>query len=134
MKIAILSCLLLVYALVASAQLVVTVSPPKVVGQKAVVQLAMKNNLAAKVESARAMCFLLDEQGQMIGQSSKWVIGQNKTGLDPKGEATFNFVITSPQPFTTTNLTAKITFSRMVLEGGKLSNVSQNVRINNMNK
>ena len=37
----------------ASAQLSVTVSPPKTVGQKAVVPLAMKNGLSDKVESAR---------------------------------------------------------------------------------
>jgi hypothetical protein len=126
----ILFCLSLLCIVTAQAQLAVTVSPPKIVGQKAIVQLKMKNNLTNKVESARAVCFLLDEQGQMVGQSTKWVIGQNKTGLDPKGETTFNFVITSPQPFTTTNLTAKVSFSRLVLDGDKLADVRQNVSIN----
>jgi len=65
----------------------------------------------------------------MVGQSTKWVIGQNKTGLEPKGETTFNFVITSSQPFTTTNLTAKISFSRVVLYGGKLADAAKDVRI-----
>jgi hypothetical protein len=65
----------------------------------------------------------------MVGQSVKWVIGQNKTGLKSKGETTFNFVITSPQPFTTTNLTAKISFSRVVLNGGKLADVRQEVSV-----
>jgi hypothetical protein len=111
------------------AQLAVTFSPPRVVGQKAVVKLVMENNLAAKVEAARAICFLLDGQGNMVGQSTKWVIGQNHTGLEPKGEAMFNFVITSPQPFATTNLTAKISFSRVVLNGGKLADVRQDVLI-----
>jgi hypothetical protein len=55
------------------------------------------------------------------------VIGQNKTGLAPKGETTFNFVITSPQAFTTTNLTAKISFSRVVLDGGKLADLTKAV-------
>jgi len=40
----------------------VTVSPLKVIGQKAIVSLALTNHLAEKVESARAVCFLLDEQ------------------------------------------------------------------------
>jgi hypothetical protein len=48
--------------LLASAQLAVTVSPLKVIGQKAIVLLALTNHLAEKVESARAVCFLLDEQ------------------------------------------------------------------------
>ena len=113
--------------------LAVVVAAPKIVGQKAIVQLKLQNNLADKIESARAVCFLLDEQGQMVGQSTKWVIGQNKISLEPKGEATFNFVITSPQPFTTTNLTAKISFSRVVLDGGKLANPKADVQIQNVN-
>jgi hypothetical protein len=38
-------------------------------------------------------------------------------------------VITSPQPFTTTNLTAKISFSRVVLDGGKLADPKTAVQI-----
>src|SRR5438045_4979638 len=56
----------------------VVVSPPKVVGQKAVVQLAMKNEFEEVMKSARAAMFLLDEQGKMIGQGSQWVIGGGK--------------------------------------------------------
>ena len=124
----ILACLFL-GVLTTQAQLSVTVSPPKITGQKAVVPLALKNNFTNTIQSARAACFLLDDQGKMIGQSTKWVIGQNKTGLEPKGETTFNFVITSPQPFTTTNLTAKVSFSRVVLDGGKLADAAKDVRI-----
>ena len=115
--------------LLATAQLAVTESPVKITGQKAVVQLKLKNNFTNAVQSARAVCFLLDDQGKMVGQSTKWVIGQNKTGLEPKGETTFNFVITSPQPFTTTNLTAKVSFSRVVLDGGKQADVRQSVSV-----
>lgn len=118
---------MLLCPMLATAQLAVTVTPPKVVGQKAVVQLKMKNGLGEVVKSARAVCFLLDDQGKMVGQSTKWVIGQNHTGLEPKAEVTFNFVVTSPQPFTTTNLTAKISFSRVVLDGGKLADVTKAV-------
>ena len=124
-------CFGIFYATAVSAQLAVTVSPVKITGQKAVVQLRMKNDFADKVKSARAVCFLLDEQGQMVGQSTKWVVGQNKTSLEPKGEATFNFVITSPQPFTTTNLTTKVSFSRVVLDGDKLADVTKAVTITN---
>jgi hypothetical protein len=65
----------------------------------------------------------------MVGQSTRWVIGQNHTGLEPKAETTFNFVVTSPQPFTTTNLTAKVSFNRVVLASGKMANVQQNVTV-----
>lgn len=125
----IISAFALFCATVAQAQLSVTVSTLKIVGQKAVVKLVMKNNLTNKVESARAMCFLLDEQGQMVGQSSKWVIGgmKDRPPLAPKAETTFNFVLTSPQPWATTNLTAKVSFSRVVLADGKTADVQRDV-------
>jgi hypothetical protein len=116
-------------SVIGQAQLTVTVSSPKIASQKTIVQLKMKNNLTNKVESARAVCFLLDEQGKMIGQSTKWVIGLNKTSLEPEGEATFNFVIANPSPFATTNLTAKVSFSRLVLDGEKSVNPNENVTI-----
>jgi hypothetical protein len=127
----ILLCFVLACTVTAHAQLAVTVSPPKITGQKAVVMLAMKNGLAEKVESARAVCFLLDDQGKMAGQATKWVIGgtKDRSALEPKGETTFNFVITSPQPFTTTNLTAKVSFSRVILKNGQAADVNKTVSI-----
>jgi hypothetical protein len=117
--------------IVAEAQLTVIVSSVKVVGQKAVVPLVMKNDLTEKVESARAVVFLLDEQGKMVGQSTKWVIGgtKDRPALEPKEKTTFNFVITSPQPFTTTNLTAKVSFSRVILENGQVADVNKTVSV-----
>ena len=113
------------------AQLAVTVSQPRVVGQKAIVTLAMKNGFTENIKSARASCFLLDEQGTMIGQSAKWVINanQNKVGLPAGTTNEFNFVITSSQPLTTTNLVVKVSFSRIVLDGGKLADATKNVSI-----
>ena len=64
------------------ADLIVTQSTPKTVGNKSVVLLSLKNNFAETIQSARAVCFLLDDQGKMVGQSTKWVIGQNKTSLN----------------------------------------------------
>jgi len=121
--------------LTAQAQLAVTVLTPKVTGQKVVVELAMKNDFTNTVESARAVCFLFDDQGKMAGQSSKWVIGGTKErpGLPAGGTNTFNFVITSPQPFTTTNLTAKVSFSRVVLSGNQVAEVNKVVQIENPN-
>lgn len=116
----------------AHAQLAVTVSPPKITAQKAVVPLAMRNGLAEKIESARAVAFLLDEQGKAVGQpTTRWVIGgaQDKAGLAAGATNAFHFVIASDKPFTTTNLTAKVRFSRVVLEGGKLADVAKDVSV-----
>lgn len=118
-------------ALTVQAQLAVTVSPLKTRGQKAIVSLAMTNNLVEPVESARAVCFLLNDQGKMVGQSTKWVVGGTTSlpALQPKSGTTFNFVITSPLPFTTTNLTAKVSFSRVVLAGGQVADVNKVVNV-----
>ena len=126
-----LSFVALSFALATQAQLAVSVSPPKIIGQKAIVPLAMTNNLAEPVASARAICFLLDEQGKMVGQSAKWVIGGGKDRpvLSPKAGTTYNIVITSPQPFTATNLTAKVLFSQVSLDGGKLADVTKAVTL-----
>jgi hypothetical protein len=118
-------------AIMVRAQLTVTISPPKITSEKAVVELKMQNGFAKNIESARAICFLLDDQGKMIGESARWVIGgkKNRPALGPKEEASFNFVVTSPQPFTTTNLTAKINFDRVILEGGASVSPKENVAI-----
>jgi hypothetical protein len=112
-----------------SAQLVITVYQPKTSGQKAVIEITMKNELTNKIKSARALCLLLDGHGKMVGQSTKWVIGQNATHLDPKGESKFNFVISTPQPSISSNLTAKVVFSRVILDDGKVADVRRTVEV-----
>src|SRR6266516_6597244 len=113
------------------AQLAVTVSPVKVTVQKAIVPLTLKNDFTEKIESARAAVFLLDEQGKMVGQSTKWVIGgsRDKPGLASGATNAFHFVIASDKPFTSTNLAAKVQFNRVVLEGGKMADVTKEVGV-----
>jgi hypothetical protein len=91
----------------------------------------MKNNFADTIESARAVVFLLDEHGKMVNQMTRWVIGgsNDKPGLPAGATNAFYFVITADKPFTTTNLTTKVTFTRVVLAGGKLANVSKDVQV-----
>jgi hypothetical protein len=123
--------LLLITAFVAPAQLAITVSPVRVTGQKVVVPLAIENKFSEKIESARAVVFLLDGQGKAIGQpTTRWVIGGvNTNGLAAGGTNTFHFVITSDRPLTITNLAAQVSFSRVVLEGGKLADIKKDVQI-----
>ena len=120
----------------ANAQLVVTISPPKVAGQKAIVQLSMRNGFSERIDSARAAVFLLDEKGKMVGQATRWVIGgdQDKPGLPAGATNAYHFVIASGKPFTTTNLTVKVNFSRVVLAGGRVADVSKSVQIEHANK
>lgn len=117
--------LLSVVAVNALAQLAVSVSPPQVTGDKAIVPLELKNNFGQGVASARAAVLLVDEKGKMVGQSAKWVIRslqtatESKPGLAAGSTNTFNFVITATKPLTTTNLTAKVLFNRVILECGQ---------------
>jgi hypothetical protein len=61
--------------LCASAQLSITVGPPKNTGQRAIIPLSIKNNLKEPVVSARAVMFLLNSEGKVIGQSNHFIIG-----------------------------------------------------------
>jgi len=121
----------------ASAQIIVTVSSPKIVALKAVVPLAITNGFSERIESARAVVFLLDEHGKTVGPpTTRWVIGgsADEPGLAAGATNTFHFVIASDKPFATTNLTAKVNFTRLVLEGGKVADVNKTVQIEHANK
>lgn len=97
--------------------------------------MAITNNLHESIESARAACFLFDGTGKVVGESSKWIIGGSKDQpkLAPKTGTTFNFVITSSQQFTTTNFTAQLSVSQLVLQGQKLANPKTEVEIKSVN-
>jgi hypothetical protein len=75
--------------------------------------------------------FLLDDSGKMVGQASRWVIGgsKNNPGLPAGATNTFNFVVAVDKSLSSTNLTAKVSFSRVVLEGGKLADVNKDVQV-----
>jgi hypothetical protein len=113
------------------ADLVVDVDEPKLVGQKAVTKLSMKNTFNEKVESALAQVFLTDAQGKVVGQAARWAIGgsNDRPPLAPNAETTFNFVIPISQAQKATNLAARVSFSRVVLESGKLADVIKEVAI-----
>ena len=127
---------LLLCSLLAGAELAVTVSPVQITGQKAIVLLAIRNNFGEKVESARAAVFLLDEKGKMVGQGTRWVIGggKDKAGLVAGATNIFHFVVTTDKPVTATNLTARVNFSRLVLEGGKVVEIKGNVVVKDAEK
>jgi hypothetical protein len=117
----------LVCPMLTSAQLSVTIAPPKTVGQKAVTKLELKNSYAEKIESARATLFLLDDQGKVVGQATQWVIGGTKErpALEPGKETVFNFVVPTEKAFTT----IRLTFTRLILEGGKSVDATKGVVI-----
>jgi hypothetical protein len=93
----------------------------------------MRNNFSVKIESARAVCFILNDQGKMVGQASRWVIGGQpepapggeKAGLAAGATNIFHFVVSISKPIMATNLTAMVGFNRVVLGGGGLADLKQ---------
>jgi hypothetical protein len=126
-----LKCLALGLALLLSnnlhAKLAVTINSRNVSSVKAVITVAMKNTFTNKVESARAQVFLFDAEGKVVGQGVNWVIGgtKDRPPLAPGATNTYHFVIPTEKPFSE----AKVTFSRIILEGGKLADPIKDVQI-----
>jgi hypothetical protein len=115
----------------ASATLVVQMSAPKTIGVKTIIKLDLKNTFTENIESARAAVFLLDNQGKMVGQKVQWVIGgtKSKPGLLAGNKKEFNFVITSDKPLNPLNVQARLTFTRLILQGGNLADPKSDVQI-----
>jgi hypothetical protein len=114
----------------AQAQLNVKVLPVMVEGNKALVKLNLKNDLTNAVESARASVYLLNGES-VVGQATRWVIGgtKGKPSLVPGATNSFFFVVSSDKSFPRTNLTAKVNFTRVVLQGGALADMEKDVKI-----
>jgi len=109
------------------AALSVKLDKPKTTGSKAVVKLILKNTFAEKIEGARATLFLIGEQDKIVGQRTAWVIGgePGKPALKPDATTTYNFVIDTDKPITSTRLI----FNRLILENGKLADPQKDVKI-----
>jgi hypothetical protein len=72
--------------------------------------------------------------GRTVLRPLRW-LGNQVDSLHSEYEcAQVNFVITADKPFTTTNLTAKVSFTRVVLEGGKLADVGKDVSVTGVEK
>jgi Protein of unknown function (DUF3426) len=112
---------------IAHAGLTVKVNEPKSTGTKVIVTLTMTNTFKNRIESAKAQLVLTDENGKVVGQNAQWVIGgkKDRPPLAPGTSAEFNFVIQTDRPFKA----ARVSFIRVLLEGGKAIDVRQNVEI-----
>lgn len=122
----------LVSVCAAAAGLEVKVAVPKSTGDKAVIKVEMKNAFAERIESARAVVFLIDDNGKVVGQMTRWVIGgeKDRPALLPNTGATYSFVVPTEKKFATT----KLNFTRVVLNGGKLADVTKGVIVTSATK
>lgn len=61
---------------------------------------------------------------------TRWVIGgSNLNGVVAGTTRNNHFVVTSDKPFATTNLTAKVSFSRVLMNGGKFVDATKFVNV-----
>jgi hypothetical protein len=117
------------------AQLVAMVSPATVSGNKMIVKLALKNGMDKKIESARAVVFVSDDQGKLVAQSAKWVIGAqrstdgNSLGLASGATNVFHFILNAEKPVISTNLSTKVLFNSVILDGGRPADPRTAVRV-----
>jgi hypothetical protein len=117
----------LLSAAAASAALVVQVAPPRTAGSKIIVKLNLQNTYSEKIQSVRAVVFLLNDQGKVVGQSTSWIIGgsKDKPSLESNAKTTYNFIIATDKPFTKT----KLIVERILLANGKLANALKETQI-----
>ena len=103
---------------VAQATLAVQVEEPNWTGSQAFVRISMRNTGTNSVQSARAVMFLFDDQGKVLGQRAAWVIGgtKEKPGLAPAATARHFFVIPTDKAVKKT----KVTFTRIILDNGRI--------------
>jgi len=111
----------------AQAALILKAAGTKTYGQKTVVKMELQNTFTNVIESARAVVFLLDDVGKVVGQETRWIIGGSKEKpiLPPDSKMTFNFVVQSAKPFVKT----KIVVTRLVLEGGRVADANKDSHI-----
>jgi hypothetical protein len=111
----------------APAALVVQVAPPKSTGSKAIVKLELQNTYNEKIKSVRAVMFLVDDQGKVVGQTASWIIGgrKDKPALAPSAKAIYDFLVPADKPFTS----SRLIISRIIMEDGTLGNVQKDVQI-----
>ena len=114
------------------AALIVKVNEPEAFTKKTILKLELQNTFAQEIQSVKAVVFAMDDKGAVVGQATRWIVGGTKDNppLAPSSKTTFNFVIPIEKPFTKT----KLVVTRVVLEGGKLADVSKDVEIRSAEK
>jgi hypothetical protein len=116
----------------AHAGLTLKIADPKTYGHKTILKMELLNTFTNNIDSVRAAVFLLDENGKIVGQETRWIVGGTKErpGLAHHGKTTFHFVLQSSKPFAKT----RVTINRIVMEGGRLADIHKDVQIESITK
>ncbi len=62
--------------------------------------MELQNTFSNSIESARAVLFLSDEAGKVVGQETRWIAGgtNDQPRLGPDAKITVNFDVQSGKP------------------------------------
>ena len=104
------------------AQLLVRYELPQITGDLAVVRISLQNKSKEDVEAARAVAFLINSEGKIIGQSTRWVIGGDVTTILHADTTNFFSFVIPVEEKAGTNFSTRITFTRLVFAGGRVAN------------
>jgi hypothetical protein len=116
----------------AGAALVIHVHKAQAYSRTTLIKMDLQNTFTNTIESARAVVFLLDDKGKVVGQQARWILGGTKQqpGLAPDANTKFFFTVPTRKSFTDT----RVIVSRVILEGGKLANPLKDVKIEKVNE
>jgi hypothetical protein len=83
-----------------------------------------------RLHSARAAVFLMDDQGKVVGQATRWVIGgaKDRPALEPDKETTYHFVVPLGKA-TAGTLHTRVLFNRLTLAGGQSADTTREVTV-----
>ena len=122
----------IVTALCANAHIEFRLTETEQVGQKALIKLELNNTYGQALKGARVWVFLMDQDGRVVGEKAQWIVGgNNATKTDSQNSTlesgkrneyavavnTLRAQKEDEEPFT-----AKVTFSRLILNDGTLLN------------
>jgi hypothetical protein len=126
-KLFLIGSLLAGYAGFSPAAIVINLNQPKNYGQKSILKMELQNTFSEPIESARAVVFLIDNNGKVVGQQTRWILmgTKDKPALAVNAKRTYNFVIQSEKPYSKT----KLIVIRIVLADGNLGDLNKDVVI-----
>lgn len=107
------------------AQIELTVTEVRGDTTHGAVGLKLKNTFTQEIRSARVWVLAIDSDGKVAGTKAQWIVGGDTSspGLSEDAEENYLVPIQAERPFST----AKVTFSRIILEDGSSPNPKTSV-------
>ena len=93
---------------------------------KALVSFQLRNEFAAPLQQAKAWIFLLDAQGQVVGEHSDWIVGGRGTAGPQAAQSDAAYAL--PVPLRGAPISAVVTLTQATLADGTVVRPQVQVR------